>query len=95
MENTFTEKKRKNDKPSNVGDTTNLNKEDFHFIDGKRYHNPENSKYVLPVDDDECERLNLIHVVFRCAWQGNFASPVEHILKSKGAKVLDTGYISL
>ena len=93
MENTFTDKKRKNDKSPNVADTTNLNK-DFRFINGRRYHNAENSKYVLPNDDDECDRLHLQHYVFRYAWQGNFASPVEHILNSKGTKVLDSGYVS-
>ncbi len=86
--NTFTE----NNKSPNV---MNMDKEDFRFIDGRRFHNAENSKYVLPNDDDEFDRLHLQHIVIRYAWQGNFASPVEHILNSEGAKVLDSGYVSL
>ncbi len=98
MGNMFTEKKGKNNKSSNVADvadTINSDKEVFRFVDGRRYHNTENSKYALPNDEDECDKLHLQHIVIRCAWQGNFASPVEHILNSKGAKVLDSGYVSL
>ena len=86
--NTFTE----NNKSTNV---MNMDKEDFRFIDDRRFHNAENSKYVLPNDDDEFDRLHLQHIVIRYAWQGNFASPVEYILNSEGAKVLDFGYVSL
>ncbi len=93
-----TSTKSKNNKPSDVADvvdTTNSNKEVFRFIDGRRYHNVENSNYSLPNDDDECDRLHLQHLVLRYAFQGNFASPVEHILNRKGTKVLDSGYVSL
>ncbi len=78
-----------------VADTTNSDREVFRFIDGRRYHNAENSNYILPNDEDECDRLHMQHFVFRYAWQGNFASPVEHILNSKGTKLLDSGYVSL
>ena len=74
--------------------TTNLDK-DFRFIDGRRYHNAENSKYCLPNDDDECDRLHKQHFLFIYACQGNFASPAEHILNSEDAKVLDSGYLTL
>ncbi len=67
-------------------------KKKFRFINGRRYHNAKNSKYCLPNDDDECDRLHLQHFVLSYAWQGNFASPVEHILNSKDTKVLDSGY---
>ncbi len=96
MGNKITKIKRKNNKLPNVADvanTINLDKEVFRFIDGRRYHNVENSNYGLPNDDDECDRLHLQHFVLRYAWQGNFASPVEHILNRKGAKVLDSGYV--
>ncbi len=98
MGNKITKGKGKNKKPPDVADatdTTNLDKEDFRFIDGRRYHNSENTKWALPNDDDECDRLHLQHFVLRHAWQGNFASPVEQILNRKGAKILDSGYVSL
>ena len=72
-----------------VADTTNS----FRFIDGRRYHNAENSKYPLPNDDDECDRLHIQHFILRYVWQGNFASPVEYVLNRKGAKILDSGYV--
>ena len=87
-------KQRKYSNSSNVA-TTNSNKEKFRFIDGRRYHNVEDSKYSLPNDDKECDRLHMQHFVLRCVWQGNFASPVERILKGQDAKVLDSGYVSL
>ena len=74
-------------------DSTNSDRKKFRFIDGRRYHNTENSKYPLPNDDEEHERLYMQHLVFKHAWQGNFASPVEHLLNDKGTKVLDIGYV--
>jgi len=97
MGNKITKEKRMNNKSpvvANVVDTTNCDEEDFRFIDGRRFHNAENAKYDLPNDDDECDRLHLQHFVLRYAWQGNFASPVEHILNGKDVKILDCGYVS-
>jgi len=99
MGNTFTKSiTKKKNKPHNVADvadTTNSDKEDFRFVDGRRYHNEENSKYILPNDENECDRLHMQHFCLRYAYQGNYASPVEHILNGEGAKVLDIGYVSL
>ncbi len=82
---------------ADVADTTNLCKEDedFRYDDGRKYNNAENSKYLFPNDDEECDRLHMQHFVLRYAWQSNFVSPVELILNSKDAKVLDVGYILL
>src|SRR5688572_12478969 len=96
MDNMEDTGKRIDDKsPSvtDVTDTTNLDKDNFRFVDGRRFHNVENSKYPLPNDDKEHERLYMQHLVFKHAWQGNFASPVEHLLNDKGTKVLDIGYV--
>jgi len=95
MGNKITKTKNKSSNVADVTDTTNSNKEVFRFIDGRRYHNVENSNYAHPNDDDECDRLHLQHFVLRYAWQGNFASPVKHILNRKGVKVLDSGYVLL
>ena len=90
-------KGEKNKSPSvaDIEDTTNLDKEDFRFIGGRRFHNVENAKYPLPNDDEECDRLHMQHFIIRYVWQSNFCSPVEHILNSEDAKVLDVGYVSL
>src|SRR5688500_18372116 len=97
MGNTLATKRRKNNKSTNFANasgTTNFDKkhkEDFRFIDGRRYHNVEDSKYPLPNDNDECDRLHMQHFIFRYAWQGNFAAPVEPILNGSDVKVLDSG----
>ena len=98
MGSTLTKRKgRKGDKSPSAADITNLDKkdEDFRYADGRRYNNAENSKYLFPNDDEECDRLHMQHFVLRYAWQSNFASPVDHILNSKDAKVLDVGYVLL
>ncbi|CAG8562289.1 7556_t:CDS:2, partial [Scutellospora calospora] len=63
----------------------------FKYIDGRRYHNYENSRYPLPNDDEEINRLQTQHYLFRYAWGGNYSSPVEEILRAGGAHVLDIG----
>ncbi|CAG8748121.1 5675_t:CDS:2, partial [Cetraspora pellucida] len=63
----------------------------FRYIDGRRYHNDENSKYPLPNDDEEINRLQSQHYLFRHAWGKNYSSPVEEILRAGGACVLDVG----
>ncbi len=56
MGNTFT-KNNKSSSVADVADTTNLDKEDFCFIDGRRYHNTKNAKYILPNDEEECDNI--------------------------------------
>ncbi|CAI2182741.1 7052_t:CDS:2 [Funneliformis geosporum] len=83
------ERMNKNNKPP--PSTTDANKEQFRYIEGRRFNNVQSSKYVLPNDDEECDRLHMQHFLMRYAWQGNFASPVEHILNGDDSKVLDVG----
>ncbi|CAG8500460.1 7214_t:CDS:2 [Scutellospora calospora] len=49
------------------------------------------ASYVLPVDDDEIDRMTLQHYIFQNIWKNNFSSPVESLLERGGAKVLDIG----
>ncbi|RIB21729.1 S-adenosyl-L-methionine-dependent methyltransferase [Gigaspora rosea] len=64
---------------------------EFQYIDGRRYHNSENAVYHLPNDDDESDRLHMLHFLVRYIWQSNFSAPIEHILSKPGAKILDIG----
>ncbi|CAB4377447.1 unnamed protein product [Rhizophagus irregularis] len=49
-------------------------------------------KYNFPsFNDEDFERLNLDHYLFRFQWQSNFSSPIEQNLLSGGLKVLDVG----
>ena len=63
----------------------------FRYTDGRRFHNVESSKYVLPNDDKECDRLRLQHFLWKDIWQSNFSAPVEKVLTREGTKVLDVG----
>ncbi|KAF0496830.1 S-adenosyl-L-methionine-dependent methyltransferase [Gigaspora margarita] len=64
---------------------------EFRFIDGRRFHNVENSVYALPNDDDEYDRLHMQHFLFKYMWQSNFSAPIEHILNDPNTKILDVG----
>ncbi|CAG8554645.1 158_t:CDS:2 [Funneliformis mosseae] len=61
----------------------------FRYIDGRRFN--ENTKYTLPNDDEEIDRLHMQHYLQRYIWQGNFCAPVHNILRTPGARVLDVG----
>ncbi|CAG8639239.1 14700_t:CDS:2 [Dentiscutata erythropus] len=63
----------------------------YRFEDGRRFHNINNSKYFLPNDDEECDRLHMMHFIYRCVWQSNFSAPVELLLNQEGTKILDVG----
>ncbi|RIB30402.1 S-adenosyl-L-methionine-dependent methyltransferase [Gigaspora rosea] len=80
----------KSSEESNSINLQNIQTE-FRFIDGRRFHNVENSVYALPNDDDESDRLHVQHFLFRYMWQSNFSAPIEHILNDPNTKILDVG----
>ncbi|CAG8561052.1 17192_t:CDS:2 [Funneliformis caledonium] len=84
-------KSNKSNKIPPSSSSTDIDKEKFRYIEGRRFNNFQTSKYVLPNDDEECDRLHMQHFLMRYAWQGNFASPVEQILTGVDSKVLDVG----
>ncbi|CAG8809837.1 26263_t:CDS:1, partial [Gigaspora rosea] len=51
---------------------------EFKFHDGRRYHNVESSVYPQ-------------HFLMRYLMQNNFSAPINHILTTPGAKILDVG----
>ncbi|CAG8474620.1 16654_t:CDS:2 [Funneliformis mosseae] len=65
----------------------------FRYIGGRRYHNVIDSKYYLPNDLTEIDRLEKQHYLFRHIWQGNFSAPIHENLRKKEnhACVLDVG----
>ncbi|PKK72939.1 S-adenosyl-L-methionine-dependent methyltransferase [Rhizophagus irregularis] len=65
--------------------------DEYRFIDGRRFHNVINSKYFLPCDDDEFDRLHIKHYICKHIWQRNYSAPVKERLSSGGAHVLDVG----
>ena len=48
------------------------------------------STYTKSNDTQEVERLNLQHTFIKHGFNGNFAAPVDQILRS-GVRVLDVG----
>ncbi|CAG8562722.1 1180_t:CDS:2 [Funneliformis mosseae] len=58
----------------------------YNYIDKRKYC----ASYVLPLDDDEIDRLTLQHYIFQNIWKSNFSSPVDFLLEI-GSKVLDVG----
>jgi ubiquinone/menaquinone biosynthesis C-methylase UbiE len=69
--------------------TSRSSESTYRYIDGRRFN--ENSKYALPNDDAEVDRLQLQHYLQRYIWQGNFCSPVRGSLKKPNSRVLDVG----
>jgi len=67
----------------------------FRYIGGRRYHNVINSKYFLPNDLAEIDRLEKQHFLFRHIWKGNFSAPIhEKLLQTEHhACVLDVGCV--
>ncbi|CAG8606382.1 3488_t:CDS:2 [Acaulospora colombiana] len=43
------------------------------------------------INDEEIDRLQVQHHIFRTIWEGNFKAPVEKVLESDNAEVLDIG----
>ncbi|KAG9289905.1 hypothetical protein G9A89_010211 [Geosiphon pyriformis] len=62
----------------------------YRVVDGRRYHNLQNSEYKLANDEPEIYRLQRYHFALKEIWDGNFQSPVDEILR-KGASVLEIG----
>ncbi|KAI8067609.1 S-adenosyl-L-methionine-dependent methyltransferase [Gongronella butleri] len=60
------------------------------WIDGRKFFGSHVSSYVLPCDEEEIDRLHLLHFMVRFAIQGNYLAPVTDHLR-KGATVLDIG----
>ncbi|CAI2169202.1 16858_t:CDS:2 [Funneliformis geosporum] len=74
-------------------DGSNNRKEEFKYVDGRRYHNVPNLRYHLPNDDIEIDRLHLQHYLTRYIWQSNYSAPVHELLEHGGkeVRVLDVG----
>jgi ubiquinone/menaquinone biosynthesis C-methylase UbiE len=60
----------------------------FHDEEGRRHRT--DAPYLLPKDDQELQRLDYQHYIFRHILQGNTFAPVDARLK-KGGNVLDVG----
>ena len=64
--------------------------DNFRYVSGRRFHNTSTSKYSLPNDEIEVDRLELSHCLLKYAFGGNYSSPMHDKLKD-GVYVLDVG----
>ncbi|CAG8683662.1 16597_t:CDS:2, partial [Funneliformis mosseae] len=71
--------------------TTTKYSSQFRYFNGRRFHNNENSIYFLPNDNEEVDRLQLQHFLFRYIWKSNFSAPINDLLDQGSANVLDVG----
>ncbi|CAH1758992.1 1648_t:CDS:2 [Entrophospora sp. SA101] len=65
--------------------------DNFRVIDGRKFHNVENSPYSFPIDEISNYNHDVQHDIYKEIWGENFSSPVHEILKLRNAKVLDCG----
>ncbi|KAI9778816.1 MAG: hypothetical protein M1839_007906 [Geoglossum umbratile] len=75
---------------SRLSDTTSLNSSvrDYKYENGRRYHAFREGQYVLPNDEAEQERLDLVHHIFRLNVGGQlFRAPIGKNIQ----RVLDIG----
>ncbi|CAG8795917.1 35284_t:CDS:2 [Gigaspora margarita] len=49
------------------------------------------SKFHIPKNNNDIDRMQQEHFLFQHIWQCNFSSPIEQTLKAGNAKVLDVG----
>ncbi|RUS26342.1 S-adenosyl-L-methionine-dependent methyltransferase, partial [Jimgerdemannia flammicorona] len=61
-------------------------------IEGRGFNDDQmkNPRYMLPVDHEEMDRLNMQHYAIKYHLQGNFQAPIEQAL-DEGIDVLDVG----
>ncbi|CAG8621763.1 18313_t:CDS:2 [Dentiscutata erythropus] len=72
-------------------DSESTQNDEFRYQDDRRYHNVEGAIYPMPNDEDEQDRLHLQHFLMRYLWQSNFSAPIDQILNTPGAQILDIG----
>ncbi|CAG8783062.1 33864_t:CDS:2, partial [Racocetra persica] len=77
-------------RPTHIFRTRKPSKIIFRSIHGRRFHNDVNSKYILPNDDEEVDRLQLQHFLYRTIWNGNYSAPVTELLERGNCNVLDS-----
>ncbi|CAG8450385.1 S-adenosyl-L-methionine-dependent methyltransferase [Gigaspora rosea] len=63
----------------------------YRYVDGRRFQNIENTRYPMPDDDEELDRLQRQHFLFRYLWESNFSAPIDEILRDNKCEVLDVG----
>ncbi|KAI8976935.1 S-adenosyl-L-methionine-dependent methyltransferase [Pilobolus umbonatus] len=62
----------------------------FHIVEGRRFNNDDDVRYILPNDDTEADRLHLQHWALKLAFRCNYLAPIKKSLE-QGIHVIDSG----
>jgi ubiquinone/menaquinone biosynthesis C-methylase UbiE len=81
-------RRKKSPSPVNWERTPASKPTTYHDEEGRRHR--ADAPYLLPKDEQEMQRLDYQHFIFRQILQGNTFAPVDALLK-KGGNVLDVG----
>ncbi|EJU02840.1 S-adenosyl-L-methionine-dependent methyltransferase [Dacryopinax primogenitus] len=76
--------------PSVYSLTESLREASFKHVHGRAI-NAHSDVYMLPADDEEINRLETQHNIFRILNDGNYLGPVREVLEGPGKAVLDLG----
>ena len=61
----------------------------FHYKGDRKYISGVN--HLFPVDDNEFDRLQNQHIIYYHVWKSHFSAPINQLLNTVDAKVLDVG----
>lgn len=60
---------------------------DYEYANGRRYHSYRAGQYLLPNDEEEQDRLDMVHHAWRLFWNGKLTQ----VPLKKPKRVLDVG----
>ncbi|CAG8800307.1 8097_t:CDS:1, partial [Dentiscutata erythropus] len=65
----------------------------YEYIGDRKHCNNslDHVNYIYPVDEDEIDRGQMQHFMYKHVWGNNFSSPVHDLLQEADTKVLDIG----
>ncbi|KAI9494369.1 S-adenosyl-L-methionine-dependent methyltransferase [Zychaea mexicana] len=66
---------------------------EYTMLDGRRYLNHSDARIMLPIDDDESDRIVIMHFMLKYAFNSSFKAPVTELLNcaTSRSQVLDIG----
>ncbi|CAG8717708.1 S-adenosyl-L-methionine-dependent methyltransferase [Gigaspora rosea] len=74
-----------------INEVSSILLEQYEIIGGRKFLKTDEANNFMPSDEMELRRMDIMHVLTRYSWKGNFSAPVEEILKNGKATVLDAG----
>ncbi|KAI8975106.1 S-adenosyl-L-methionine-dependent methyltransferase [Mycotypha africana] len=80
----------------NLKEATTIADQDYIILEGRKYLNTPGNHFYSPCDDEEADRMVMMHFLIKYAFGGNWNAPIQSILQFKSSrenpsKVLDVG----